>query len=512
MLKGQIMSMKKQVKSIVILGGGTSGWMSAAALSHHFQQSDVKITLVESSQLGTIGVGEATIPTLRRFYAKLGLSDLDVLKATAATCKLGIEFKNWYKKDTSFIHPFGIYGQGTREVGFHHYWLRQKQHQGAAPLEEYSLGVKLARENRFALPNEKPESQLEIFDWALHFDAALFADVMKDVSLKNKVDLIDNKVEHVKTCQQTGNIETLLFEDGQTLTGDLFIDCSGFKALLIEQALQTGYRDWSEWLFCDRAVAVQSESVEAPISRTVSTAHEAGWQWKIPLQHRQGNGHVYASQFIDDQQALDTLTNNVEGKLLHEPRQFSFTPGRRNKAWNKNCIAVGLSSGFLEPLESTSIALVETAINKIVDTFESGTFYTDDDVARFNEITVLEYERVRDFIILHYKATQRDDSPMWRACQEMTLPEPLKAKIEMYLTKGDVKQYPFEIFGKDSWLAIFDGFKLYPNTYDKRAENMPLDYLTKNLDYMKQRVQKSVDNAPMHSEFLKQYCHFVPNV
>ncbi len=301
------MSSNKLVKSIVIAGGGTSGWMTAAALSNHFKNSDISITLVESSQIGTIGVGEATIPTLRRFYGKLGLTDLDVIKATAATCKLGIEFKDWYKKGTSFIHPFGIYGQGTKEVSFHHYWMKAKQQGNNSELADYSLGVNLAKENRFTLPSTAPESQLEIFDWALHFDAALFANLMKEYSINNGVNIVDNKIANVRLSKSDGSIEKLLFEDNTAISGDLFIDCTGFKGLLAKEALSTGFEDWSEWLVCDRAVAVQSETLGEPLARTISQAHEAGWQWKIPLQHRMGNGLVYSSQYIDDDSAEQCL-------------------------------------------------------------------------------------------------------------------------------------------------------------------------------------------------------------
>lgn len=495
------------VNSIVIVGGGTSGWMTAAALSHHFKSSKVNITLIESSAIGTIGVGEATIPTLRAFYQKLGLSDLDVLKETAATCKLGIEFKNWQSKGSSFIHPFGIYGQSTKDVDFHHYWLRAKQ---SSSLEEYSLGIQLARHNKFTLPQEKPASQLDIFDWALHFDAALFAKLMKKYSVDNGVEYIDGKIEQVKINPTTGNIASLELEDSLCINGDLFIDCSGFKGLLIGEALNTEYLDWSEWLFCDSAVAVQSESVGEPLSRTVSTAHDAGWQWQIPLQHRQGNGHVYSSRYIDAAKAEQTLINNIEGKILHQPRSFKFTPGRRKKAWNKNCIAIGLSSGFLEPLESTSIALVQTAIEKVILSFEKPE-YSEEDVNRFNQVNATEYERVRDFIILHYKLTQRDDSKFWRDCQKMSIPQSLEDKVAKYVYEGEVVRLPWEIFGKDSWLAIFDGFKLYPNKHNPKADNMPMDYLVKNLQFMRQSIAAGVNDAPTHADFLEKNCRYNAN-
>ena len=500
---------KKHIKSIVIVGGGTSGWMTAAALSAQFKQhNQVSITLIESSQLGTIGVGEATIPTLRRFYQRLGLTDLAVLKASAATCKLGIEFVNWYKQDTSFIHPFGIYGQSTREVGFHHYWLKEKFNGGGSSLAEYSLGVQLAQHNKFMLPSAKPESQLEIFDWALHFDASLFAKLMKDVSLKNGVSLIDAKIVGVKQHEASGDIASVVLESGEEIGADLFVDCSGFKSMLLQETLKTGYESWSQWLFCDSAVAVQTEYSDTPLARTQSIAHQAGWQWKIPLQHRQGNGHVYSARYIDKDKATETLLNNVDGKTLHDPRFFTFTPGRAKRAWVNNCVAIGLSSGFLEPLESTSIALVQTAIEKLGETIKDSHF-SGERVSRFNEATIQEYERVRDFIILHYKATKRDDSEFWRACQNMDIPDSLQEKLSIYQETGNIQRLNWEIFGKDSWLAILDGFKCYPKTYDQKANNMKQDYLQQNLQYMRQRVKNSVSSAISHQEFLQKHCQYI---
>jgi tryptophan halogenase len=496
-----------KIKKIAVVGGGTSGWMTAAALSQHFKNTGVEITLVESSQLGTIGVGEATIPTLRRFYQKLGFTDLEIIKATNATCKLGIEFKDWHKKGSSFIHPFGIFGQGTKEVPFHHYWLKAKKNGDKTALSDYSLGVQLAKQNKFSFPQEKPESQLEIFDWALHFDASLFANVMRDYSIKNNVTLVDNKITSVKLNKHSGDIESLIFENNEKLSADLFIDCSGFKALLIEGALESGYEDWSEWLLCDSAIAVQSSASETPLSRTVSTALEAGWSWQIPLQNRTGNGHVYSSKYTTVEKAKALLLAGIEGDLLHEPRSFSFTPGRRKQAWKKNCIAVGLSSGFLEPLESTSIALVETAIDKILLTFKSAQ-YSQEDINRFNEVTIMEYERVRDFIILHYKANQRDDAPMWAYCRDMEIPKSLSEKINKFKNEGNITRLPWEIFGEDSWLAIYDGFELYPEKYNTRVDNMESDYLNKNLNYMKNRINQSVSQAESHVSFLTKHCDF----
>lgn len=501
------MTEKINVNSIAIVGGGTAGWMTAAALSQHFRDMGVAITLVESSKMGTIGVGEATIPTLRRFYQKLGFSDLQVLRSSAGTCKLGIEFRDWFKPDTAFIHPFGLFGQGTKDVPFHHYWLRARAAGDVAPFESFSLGVQLASQDKFSLPSQNPSNQLEIFDWALHFDAAKFASLMRDYATERGVERVDNEIDKVLTDEQQTEITSLQFSDGSTLSADLYIDCSGFKALLIEKALSAGYQDWSQWLLCDSAFAVQSELVGAPPSRTLATARRAGWQWTIPLQHRQGNGHVYASQFIDDDRARQALIENVKGKLLHEPRQFKFTPGRRTSAWKGNCVAIGLSAGFLEPLESTSIALVETAIERIMLTFK-GPQFEEKDIQRFNQVTIMEYERVRDFIILHYKANQREGYPLWDYCREMPIPEPLKEKLERYLQTGDVITYPWEIFGRDSWLAIFNGFRLYPRGYHPKANNMSLEYLSEHLGFMQRQVANWVTDARPHSDFLREHCNY----
>ncbi|MBU2893307.1 tryptophan 7-halogenase [Colwellia sp. D2M02] len=504
-----------EITSIVIAGGGTSGWMTAAALSHHFTSTfpdkKIAITLVESSQLGTIGVGEATIPTLRRFYQKLGFTDIDVIKATNATCKLGIEFKGWTDNNSNFIHPFGLFGQGTKEVPFIHYWLKAQKNAStnSNDLNDFSLGVNLAQQNKFFFPPEKPNSQLDIFDWALHFDAALFANLMREYSVNHGVQLIDNIIEVVNISPTSGNIDSLTFKDGTSVSADLFIDCSGFKALLIEGALKTGFDNWSHWLFNDSAVAVQSKITSTPITRTISQAKSAGWQWQIPLQNRMGNGYVFSSQYLDKESAKASLLADIDGDILHEPRSFTFTPGRRKKAWNKNCIAVGLSSGFLEPLESTSIALVETAIEKIILSFNTP-HYNDNDINRFNEVNALEYERVRDFIIFHYKANQRNDSPMWQRYRDMEIPEKLAEKMQQFKETGNIIRYPWEIFGADSWLAVFNGLNYLPTNYDARADKMDNDYLQLHLEKMKKIIKQQVDNAPTHTQFLVKYCGYQP--
>lgn len=498
---------KTAIKQVIIVGGGTSGWMTAAALSHQFKGKALNITLIESSEIGTIGVGEATIPTLRRFYHKLGFSDIDVLKATNATCKLGIEFKGWSGKNTSFVHPFGLFGQAVNNVDFHHYYMKLRQHGDTTPLSDYSLGANLAKQNNFFEPLEKPKSQLDIFDWALHFDAGLFAKLMRDYACANGVKLIDNKICHVELNQDSGAIDSLQLENGNNITGDLFIDCSGFKALLIEQAMKTGYEDWSHYLVCDTAVAVQSELTTSPITRTVAHAQKAGWQWQIPLQTRMGNGMVFSSDFTSKDEAITTMLKNIDGKISQEPRAFSFTPGRRKLAWNKNCIAVGLASGFLEPLESTSIALVETAIEKI-SAFIADAEFDQGDINKFNYAMAQEYERVRDFIILHYKLNGRTDSPMWQHCRDLAIPSQLADKMKTFKETGQLIRYPWEIFGKDSWLAIFDGLNYMPDKYDTRVDKFSADFLSKQLTKMSSGIKEKVSTAPSHASFLKQYCGY----
>lgn len=496
-----------KVNNIVIVGGGTAGWMTAASLSKHFAKTDIKITLVESSQIGTVGVGEATIPTLRRFYAELGMDDMAVMKATQATCKLGIQFQDWYKPGHTFIHPFGLYGQKANGIDFHHYWMHLRSLGDTSKLAEYSLGLNLARQNKFIEPSVNPPSELSVFDWALHFDAALFGKLMREYAEANAVAHIDAKIDEVNTSAD--GIESLTLDDKRSLTADLFIDCSGFKGLLIEQALHTGYHDWSEWLVCDSAVAVQSERSGPVASYTLSRAHKAGWQWRIPLQHRAGNGLVYCSRYLSDDEATATLKANVNDELLHEPRRFRFTAGRRKLAWNKNCIAIGLAAGFLEPLESTSIALVETAIEKIRRVF-SRPWFSAQAVDEFNDLTAQEYERVRDFIMLHYKLNQRDDSELWRYCRQMPLPPKLAEKVTAFRERGEFIRYPIEIFGPPSWLAIYDGFNYLPQQYDVRVKKLDPAYLQKALTDMRQSVADAVASAPSQDEFIAECCAAEP--
>lgn len=493
--------MNNQIKKVVIVGGGTAGWMVAASLSRYYKKN-IDITLVESSEIGTVGVGEATNATIRRFYGALGMSDVEVLKATAGTCKLGIEFKNWYQKDHSFFHPFGLFGQSLNKIPFHHFWLKLHRLGKVSDLSDYSLGIALAKNNKFTLPSENPPSELSIFDWALHFDATLFGRHMRKFAEENGVQRIDAKIVQVEQNKNTGFVERLKLDNGSSVNGELFIDCSGFKGLLIEETLKTGFEDWSDWLVTDRAIAVQSRSVGEPSPYTVSTAHKAGWQWKIPLQHRQGNGNVYSSRFLSDDEASDLLTRNIEGELMHDPRVIQFMPGRRKKAWNKNVVSIGLAAGFLEPLESTAITLVETAIEKLLMLFPDKNFHQGV-IDEFNEMTKLEYERVRDFIVLHYHLTKRDDSEMWRYVRNMSIPDTLSQKIKLYKERGHLVKYRWEIFQPASWVALYAGNNVLPSVYDPRVDTYDIDYMEKSLSAMKKSIQSNVADLPSHNEFIK---------
>lgn len=493
------------IRSIVIVGGGTAGWMAAASLSHHLRGAPVQISLIESAEIGTIGVGEATIPTIRGFYQSMGLRDLDVMRATQATCKLGIRFNDWREVGSSFIHPFGLFGQDLRGVGFHNYWLRAHREGRAAPLGEYSLGASLAKANRFTTPSPNPPSTLSVFDWALHFDAGLFAGLMRKTAEAAGVRRIEATITKVNLNGQNGFIDSVDLSTGDTVAGDLFIDCSGFRGLLIEQALNTGYEDWSHWLLCDRALAVQSEEEGEPPVYTDVSAQPAGWRWRIPLQHRYGNGHVYSSRYMEEDEACALLKSQVPGRLLFEPRAIRFTPGRRLKAWNKNCIALGLASGFLEPLESTSIALIETGIEKIKQLMPDRSF--DPLLAdEFNDWSRREIERVRDFIILHYKATKRTDTAFWRDCAAMDLPDTLKHKMQMFQARGHIVRYRWEMFQPASWLAIFAGFDMLPDRYDPSVDALDMDGLANVLEQMRAGVRDAVEASPIHAQFIDRYC------
>jgi tryptophan halogenase len=489
------------IRRVVIVGGGTAGWMAAAALSAHLAGTGVSITLIESSDIGTVGVGEATIPTIRRFYGQLGMSDAEVMRACEATAKFGIRFVDWLRPGHDFVHPFGRFGQDLKGVDFHHYWLAARAAGDPAPLGDYSLGSLIAREGHATLPVPDPGSQLGIFDWALHFDAALFARHMRLFAEKMGVLRTDARIVDVNLRANDGFIEDLTLDSGVHVEGDLFVDCSGFRSLLLGEALGVGYEDWSRWLLCDGAFAVQSERAGDPPSCTTVTARSAGWQWRIPLRTREGNGTVFSSRFQSDDAARDELLAQLPGKPTMEPRRLRFTPGRRRVAWTKNCVALGLASGFLEPLESTSIALIETGIERLKQLFPDKDF-DPAVIAEYNEQSAEEIERVRDFLILHYKLNGRSGE-FWQECREMALPDTLNAKLALWRARGAFVRYRWEMFSPASWLAIYAGFEDWPHRIDPVVAGVDTGQLTRSLEMMRRSLRETVADTPTHAEFLE---------
>jgi tryptophan halogenase len=489
---------KSKVSKVVIVGGGTAGWMAAAALSKLLGRN-LDVCLVESDQIGTVGVGEATIPMLSAFHQLLGINEPDFMRATQATFKLGIRFENWGAVGDKYIHGFGIIGEDCWACPFHNFWVKSLQQGNKATLTEYSLHKHAAKANRFRLDLDKGLA------YAYHLDATRYAQYLRRFSESHGVKRIEGKVVDVATDAESGDIETLTLESGQKVDGDLFIDCSGFRALLIEQTLQTGYEDWTHWLPCDSAFAVQTQSVEPPIPYTRSIAREAGWQWRIPLQHRVGNGLVYCSQYLSDDEANQTLQDNVEGELITEPRLIRFRTGRRVKQWNRNCVSLGLASGFLEPLESTSIHLVQSGIIRLMKLFPSAGI-EQSEVDEYNHQSKLEFEYVRDFIILHYHVTQRDDTPFWNYCRTMDVPKTLSRRLELFRSNGRIFRENFELFFDGSWSQVMTGQRLLPEGYHPIVDMMTNDELRKFLQDIKVAHTRTVAGYPSHQEFLDEYC------
>ncbi|GAA0345914.1 tryptophan 7-halogenase [Bowmanella denitrificans] len=474
--------------------------MTAASFAKHFPH--LSICVVESSEIGSIGVGEATIPTIRHFNRALGLTDEQVMKYTGATCKLGIQFNGWYDEQSSFIHPFGTYGEPLNGIAFHHYWLKNRSLGEPHSLESYSVAVQLAKHGKFALPPTNPNSSLAVFDWALHLDASLYAKLLKDVAIKAGVKIIDAKIESVRLSEESGDIAELVLCDGNKVEGDFFIDCTGFSSLLLGKALKVEYRDWSKWLLCDRAIAVQSQTNVTPNPYTEANAKNAGWQWRIPLQHRQGNGQVYSSHHVSDEEALSTLLSDINGEPTSEPKNIKFRPGCRTHFWVKNCVAMGLAAGFFEPIESTNIALIETAIERL-KLFFPHKGISSSLVDEFNARTVKEYESVRDFVLLHYVLNNKKE-PFWRDYRHIELPDSLMHRMSLYQTNGILVRQRHEIFQPNSWLAIYDGFNCYPNTYDPCIDKIDNQYLCQGLAQMREGIAKAVSATPLHQHFLNR--------
>ncbi len=496
------------INQVVIVGGGTAGWMTAAALATVLKDR-YTISVVESDEIGTVGVGEATIPMIQRFNRLLDIDEDEFLRETQGTFKLGIEFVDWGRLGDRYMHGFGRIGRDLWPVGFEQHWLRMRALGRAAPLEAYSIARMAGLGNRFMRPRQDiPDSPLAEITYAYHFDASLYARYLRRLSEKLGVTRIEGKI--VDTALRTegataGHLGAVLLEGGQRIEGDLFIDCSGFRGLLIEQALRTGYEDWTHWLPCDRAWAVPCESAGALTPFTRSTARRAGWQWRIPLQHRVGNGHVYSSAHMSDDEAASVLMANLDGRALAEPRLIRFKTGMRRLAWNRNVVAIGLSSGFLEPLESTSIHLIQSAIQQLIDFFPDGGFEPAD-VDEFNRQSRFNFESVRDFVILHYHLNQRDDAEFWKQCAHMAVPDTLAEKIRLFQSHGRIVRFNNELFSEVGWLQVMEGQNLAPRRCHPLAELQPADATHDYLESVREVIAKCVAVMPDHAAYIAQHC------
>lgn len=490
---------------IVIVGGGTAGWMSAAALVSATDRRQCRLTLIESDEIGSVGVGEATLPQMKDFNDYVGILEADMMQKTGASFKLGIEFRDWGYLGSSYIHPFGTYGNRMRGTDFLYQWVRARQQSGVDEIESYSYAIQACRHARFDFPVQNQEELNSTYAYAYHFDASLYARYLRQFSEPKGVRRIEGKIVDVEQDSVTGHVRSLRLESGVTISGDYFIDCSGFRSLLMGKTLQVPFEDWSHWLPCDRAVAVPCEGTEPVLPYTRSTAKAAGWQWRIPLQHRTGNGYVYCSEFISDDAACQSLLQDLDGKALAEPRPLKFKAGRRKQSWQGNCIAVGLASGFLEPLESTSIYLIQIGILNLLKLFPNRT----PDPAlidEYNRLVDYEYDRVRDFLILHYYLNRRDDSELWRYCRNMEIPDSLRQKLEMFRHCGYIDIYRYGLFAPPSWIAVLMGQGLQPDAFAPVANVIPLDEVVREMRELPSVIRQRVQMMPEHGKFLADYC------
>jgi len=491
---------------VVIVGGGTAGWMAAAALGHLLEGSPTQVALVESEAIGTVGVGEATIPPIIAFNTMLGIDEDEFVRQTNATFKLGIEFVDWLELGHSYIHPFGDFGRDFDAIPFYQYWLHRSLAGEKDDLFSYSLMVEACRRERFMRPvKDRPQSAYAGINYAFQFDASLYAAFLRRFAEGKGVERIEGRIQDVTQDAESGHITSVQLESGAAVEGDFFIDCSGFRGLLIEGALETGYQDWRRWLPCDRAIALPCESNGFAVPYTRATAREAGWQWRIPLQHRIGNGHVYCSEFMDDDEAERILRANLDGAPLADANRLRFATGHRKQFWNGNVLALGLAAGFMEPLESTSIHLIQTSLARLLTHFPDKRFNPADREA-FNARTLKEYERVRDFLVLHYTATCRDDSEFWRHCQTIEQSDELQRRIEQFREGGRIFEEPNDVFGTASWLAVMYGQGIEPVATNPLIAKLPMA----RIDSVIRQIRATIDNAanemPSHQEFIEQNC------
>ena len=500
------MDTQNRIRNITVVGGGSAGWMAAAALATYLGKG-ASIRLVESEEIGIVGVGEASVPHIKMFNGQwLGIDEAEFVKRTQGTIKLGIEFNNWSRIGDSYIHGFGAIGRSLGPLPFHQFWLKLHQQGRAGPIGEYSPQTVMAPQGKFAPGdrNAAPGSPLADLAYAYHFDATLYARYLRELAEQRGVRRIEGRIVGVQQRAADGFIESVTLENGERIGGDLFIDCSGFRGLLIEQTLQTGYEDWSHWLPCDRAMAVPSEGVDPITPYTRSTALAAGWQWRIPLQHRVGNGYVYSSRHLSDDEAAATLLAKLDGKALAEPRRLAFTTGMRKKFWNKNVVALGLASGFLEPLESTSIYLAQSGITRLLALFPQRDF-NPLLAERFNRESAFEYERIRDFLILHYNATERDDTPFWNYCRTMPIPDSLRETVELFRSDGRYFRNGEDFFALPSWVQVMLGQRIVPRGYHPIVDEMPEDRLVEVVEGLRANLRQAVATMPTHQEWINRY-------
>jgi tryptophan halogenase len=488
---------------VVILGGGTAGWMTAAAMAHAFKERLASVTLIESDEIGTVGVGEATIPPIVQFNQMLGIDEAEFLRETKATFKLGIEFDGWLRPGQSYIHPFGTYGADLERVRFHQYWLKLKSLGHTESIGEYSLAIMAANNGRFRHPSPDPQSVLSTYKYAYHFDAGLYAAYLRRFSEKRGVERLEGKVLSVALDPNDGFVMALNLDYDRVVSGDFFVDCSGFRGVIIEQALGVGYEDWSNWLPCDRALAMPTRKLGPPIPYTRARAHDAGWQWRIPLQHRTGNGYVFSSAFIDADRAAHILTQSVDSEPLTEPRLLRFTTGRRKTFWHKNCLAVGLASGFLEPLESTSIHLIQSGVMRFL-----GLLPIDRRDARapriYNRLADEEFENIRDFLVLHYALNDRTDSEFWNYCRNYPLPDSVLSNIDLFKDRGRVVRNA-ELFQEESWVAVLTGQGVESLHYDPMVDVMAESTVAGHLANIRQHMRSSALAMQGHETYLQAF-------
>ncbi len=490
------------IRNVVIVGGGTAGWMAAAAFSRFLNNGMTRITLIESEEIGTVGVGEATIPPLLTFNRMLGIDEQEFIRETGGTYKLGIEFANWGGLGERYFHPFGSHGHDLGGVHFHQLYLRERKRRVMQDISAWSMSAVAAQGGKFATPAPNAQSAVKDLLYAYHFDAGLYARFLRRFAEGNGVRRIEGRIVDVTLRPDDGHVAALTLAGGQSVEGDLFIDCSGFRGLLIEEALGTGYEDWRHWLPCDRAVAVPSRYAGDPDPFTRATARSAGWQWRIPLQRRMGNGLVYCSEFLTKEAAERELMTNLEGEPLAEPRHLSFTTGRRKLGWNRNVVALGLSSGFVEPLESTSIHLVQSGIAKLIALFPDRRF---DPVERDEYNSQMEelYTDVRDFVILHYKATRRSDTPFWDRCRTMDVPDSLRRKIDLFRAKGRVFREGRDLFATTSWVAVCLGQHIVPDDHEPAVDALDEGKVADALEQMRRDYLAVAEQLPRHGDFLR---------